>query len=247
METAKGSPFYFLYKTGYSIHSTTNLIQTSVNKLKPLILSNVFYSFLQIISTSLLRIVRSLCTLTMAVLLLPPNTEQTQALLERCSNMKELMQIHGQLLKKGTIRNQLTVSTLLVSYARIELVNLAYTRVVFDSISSPNTVIWNTMLRAYSNSNDPEAALLLYHQMLNNSVPDNSYTFPFLLKACSALSAFEETQQIHAHIIKRGFGLEVYATNSLLRVYAISGNIQSAHGPIQSASHARYCFLEQND
>ncbi|XP_003516564.2 pentatricopeptide repeat-containing protein At5g66520 [Glycine max] len=229
METAKGSPFYFLYKTGYSIHSTTNLIQTSVNKLKPLILSNVFYSFLQIISTSLLRIVRSLCTLTMAVLLLPPNTEQTQALLERCSNMKELMQIHGQLLKKGTIRNQLTVSTLLVSYARIELVNLAYTRVVFDSISSPNTVIWNTMLRAYSNSNDPEAALLLYHQMLHNSVPHNSYTFPFLLKACSALSAFEETQQIHAHIIKRGFGLEVYATNSLLRVYAISGNIQSAH------------------
>ncbi|KAH1223937.1 Syntaxin-112 [Glycine max] len=133
----------------------------------------------------------------------------TKALLERCSNVKELMQIYGQLLKKGTIRNQLT--------------------------------------SIYSNSNDPEAALLLYHQMLNNSVPDNSYTFPFLLKACSALSAFEVTQKIHAHIIKRGFGLEVYATNSLLRVYAISGNIQSAHGPIQSASHARYCFLEQND
>ncbi|TKY70400.1 Pentatricopeptide repeat-containing protein [Spatholobus suberectus] len=163
------------------------------------------------------------------MLLLPPNEEQTQALLERCSNIKEVMQIHGQLLKKGTIRHQITVSRLLASYARIELGNLVHTRMVFDRISSPNTVMWNTMIRAYSNSNDPEAALLLYHQMLHHSTPHNSYTFPFLLKACSALPAFEETQQIHTHIIKRGFGSEVYATNSLLRVYAISGNIQSAH------------------
>lgn len=163
------------------------------------------------------------------MLLLSPNAEQTQVLLERCSNIKELMQIHGRLFKKGTFRNHLTVSRLLASYARIELGNLAYTRMVFDRISLPNTVIWNAMIRAYSNSNDPEAALLLYHQMLHNSVPHNSYTFPFLLKACSALSAFEETMQLHAHIIKMGFGSEVYAANSLLRAYAISGNIHSAH------------------
>ncbi|XP_061342303.1 pentatricopeptide repeat-containing protein At5g66520 [Gastrolobium bilobum] len=160
--------------------------------------------------------------------LLQPNAEQTQALLERCSNIKELDQIHGQLLKKGTIMHQITLSKLLASYASKELGNLAYARVVFDRISSPNTVMWNTMIRAYSNSNDPEAALLLYHQMLHHSVPHNAYTFPFPLKACSALSAFEETQQIHAHIIKRGFSSEVYATNSLLRVYAISGSIEAA-------------------
>ncbi|KAK7309301.1 hypothetical protein RJT34_05908 [Clitoria ternatea] len=163
-----------------------------------------------------------------AILRLQPNTEQIQALLDRCSNVKELKQIHGQLLKKGTI-NQITVSRLLASYASIELGNLAYARKVFDRIISPNTVMWNTMIKAYSNSNDPEAALLLYHQMLYHSVPHNAYTFPFLLKACSALSAFKETQQIHAQIIKRGFGSEVHAINSLLRVYGISGSIEFAH------------------
>ncbi|KAJ1415331.1 Tetratricopeptide-like helical domain superfamily [Sesbania bispinosa] len=135
--------------------------------------------------------------------LLQPNAEQTQALLERCSNIKELKQIHGQLLKKGTIKHQITVSRLLASCASIEFGNLAYARMIFDRISSPNTVMWNTMIKAYSSSNDPEAALLLYQQMLYHSVPHNGYTFPFLLKACSALSAFEETQQIHAHIIKK--------------------------------------------
>ncbi|XP_027361894.1 pentatricopeptide repeat-containing protein At5g66520 [Abrus precatorius] len=230
IETPKGSLTFwpFLSKTGYCIPSTNILSQTSVNKLKPLILNNVFFSFTQIISTSLWRIVRFLCTMMVAMLLQQPNAEQTQALLEKCSNIKELKQIHGQLLKKGVIRHQITLSKLLASYASIELGNLVYARMVFDRISSPNTVMWNTMIRAYSNSNDPEAAVLLYHEMLHHPVPHNAYTFPFLLKACSALSAFEETQQIHAHIFKRGFGSEVHATNSLLHAYAISGNIQYA-------------------
>ena len=89
--------------------------------------------------------------------------------------------------------------------------------------------MWNTIIRGYSNSNEPEEAMLLYHQMLCHSVPHNAYTFPFLLKACSRMSALEETQQIHAHIIKTGFGLDIYATNSLLHVYAISTGIKYAH------------------
>lgn len=89
--------------------------------------------------------------------------------------------------------------------------------------------MWNIMIRAYSNSNHPEEALLLYHQMLHQSVSHNAYTFPFLLKACSALSAFDETKQIHAHIIKMGFGSDVYVTNTLLRAYVVSGRIEYAH------------------
>ncbi|XVF62012.1 hypothetical protein PTKIN_Ptkin08bG0182300 [Pterospermum kingtungense] len=38
----------------------------------------------------------------------------------------------------------------------------------------------------------------------------------------------EETKQIDGHFIKSGFGSEVYATNSLLHVYATSGSIESA-------------------
>ncbi|OIV94805.1 hypothetical protein TanjilG_22002 [Lupinus angustifolius] len=160
---------------------------------------------------------------------LQPNVEYTHALLERCSNIKELKQIHGLILKKGNITHHLIVSRLLASYVSIEKGKLEYARTVFDRISSPNTVMWNTMIRAYSNSNEPEAALLMYHQMLHHSVPHNSYTFPFILKACCAISAFEETSQIHGHLIKRGFGSELYATNSLLHVFATSGRMESAH------------------
>ncbi|KAG2720097.1 hypothetical protein I3760_02G020000 [Carya illinoinensis] len=157
------------------------------------------------------------------------NVAQSLCLLERCSKMVEIKQIHARLYKTGLIGDPNAVSRLLASSISPDFGSLTYARKVFDEISRPNTFMWNTMIRGYSKSNEPEAALLLYHQMLCHSAPHNAYTFPFLLKACSTLSALEETQQIHAHIIKTGFGLDVYATNSLLHVYAISGCIKSAH------------------
>lgn len=162
-------------------------------------------------------------------LFLEPNTAQILSLLERCSKMVEIKQIHAQLYKTGLIMDHIPVSRLLASSTSPDFGDLTYARKVFDRISGPNTFMWNAMIRGYSNSNEPEAALLLYHQMLCHSVPHNTYTFPFLLKACSSLSALEETQQIHARIMKTGFGFNVYAINSLLHVYAISGSVKSAH------------------
>ncbi|KAK9285820.1 hypothetical protein L1049_025021 [Liquidambar formosana] len=157
--------------------------------------------------------------------LLESNVAQTLSLLERCSNMEELKQIHAQMFKTGLVQDVIPASRLLAVCTSPDSGDLAYAEVVFDGIYRPNTFMWNTMIRGYSNSKNPEEALLLYHQMLWNSVPQNAYTFPFLLKACSSLAALEETQQIHAQIIKNGFGSDIYATNSLLHVYAKSGSI----------------------
>ena len=142
--------------------------------------------------------------------------------------MEELKQIHGQMLKTGLVLDEIPASKLLAFCASSNSGNLAYARMVFDRIQRPNTFMWNTMIRGYSNSKEPEEALLLYHQMLCHSVPHNAYTFPFLLKACSSMSVLEETNQIHAHIIKMGFGSEIYTTNSLLNVYSKSGDMNSA-------------------
>lgn len=159
---------------------------------------------------------------------LESNTTQTLSLLKRCSYMEELKQIHAQMFKKGLTVNTILISRLLAFCTSSNSGSLAYAQMVFDRIIKPNTFIWNTMVRGYADSSEPEQALLLYQQMLSHSVRHNAYTFPFLLKACSRLSALEETQQIHSQIIKFGFGSEVFATNSLLHAYAICGSIKSA-------------------
>ncbi|POO02492.1 DYW domain containing protein [Trema orientale] len=143
--------------------------------------------------------------------------------------MEELKQIHAHMFKTGLVSDATLSYKLLTFCVLPNSGNLAYARMVFDRFRRPNTVMWNTMIRGYSNNNQAEEALHLYHQMLYQSVPHNNYTFPFLLKACSCLSALEETKQIHTRIIKMGFSSEVYAMNSLLHVYTITGCIESAN------------------
>ncbi|KAJ0096552.1 hypothetical protein Patl1_28952 [Pistacia atlantica] len=157
-----------------------------------------------------------------------PNATQTLSLLNRCSNMEELKQIHAQMFKLGLANETVPLSNILTFCTSRNSGGLSYAQMVFDRVNTPNTFMWNTIIRGFANSSEPEQALLLYQQMLTHSVPHNSYTFPFLLKACSNVSALEETQQIHAQIIKLGFSSEVFATNSLLHAYAICGSIESA-------------------
>ncbi|KAI9165450.1 hypothetical protein LWI28_014444 [Acer negundo] len=161
------------------------------------------------------------------------SSTQTLSLLNRCSNMEELKQIHAQVFKKGYAfdDNTLPVRKLLAFCSSApDSGSLAYAQKVFDGIDSPITFTWNTIIRGYANSTQPEQALFLYRRMLADSVPQNAYTFPFLLKACSGLSSspLEETKQIHAHVVKFGFGFDVFSANSLIHAYAVSGRIKSA-------------------
>ncbi|KAG8474617.1 hypothetical protein CXB51_031222 [Gossypium anomalum] len=165
---------------------------------------------------------------TSLMLSLELSATQTLPVLERCSTMEELKQIHAQMLKTGLVADTVLVSKVLTFCVSSKYGNLEHARMVFDRVNRPNTFMYNTMIKGYSENNKPETALLLYQHMLDLSVPHNSYTFPFLLKACSSLSAMEETKQIHAHVVKLGFGSEVYAVNSLLHVYASSGRMEAA-------------------
>ena len=108
---------------------------------------------------------------SMATILLNPpnqlsfesNVAQTLSLLERCTNMMELLQIHARIYKRGFIINHIPVSRLLTFSTSLDCGNLIYARKVFDKISKRNTFMWNTIIRGYSNSNEPKETLLLYH------------------------------------------------------------------------------------
>ncbi|XP_010557955.1 PREDICTED: pentatricopeptide repeat-containing protein At5g66520 [Tarenaya hassleriana] len=158
------------------------------------------------------------------------NLSDTMSCLRQCSNTQELKQIHARMLKTGLMQDSSAVSKFL-SFCLFKNPPcfLPYAQMVFDSLHHPDTFLWNLMIRGFSSSNEPERSILLYRQMLCRSAPLNVYTFPFLLKACSNESAFGETKQIHAQIIKFGYAGDVYATNSMINAYAVTGNVQFAH------------------
>ncbi|OVA03913.1 Pentatricopeptide repeat [Macleaya cordata] len=88
-------------------------------------------------------------------------------------------------------------------------------------------MIWNTLLREYSLGLFPEEALNLYklvfHECSPSSVPSDSFTFSFLLKACANLNQPIKGTQVHAHIIKFGFEFHVYVQTALVNMYLICG------------------------
>ncbi|VVA90505.1 unnamed protein product [Arabis nemorensis] len=64
-----------------------------------------------------------------------------------------------------------------------------------------------------------------------------SYTFPFRLKSCAKSKAFREGQQIHGHVLKLGYDVDLYVHASLSSLYAQTGRLEDAHKVFDINSH----------
>ncbi|XP_077210105.1 tetratricopeptide repeat (TPR)-like superfamily protein [Tasmannia lanceolata] len=163
-----------------------------------------------------------------------PSCHHLLFLVKDCKTMTQLKQIHAQTLKTSSPSSSTLSYHTLFLYSRIlrfsTLHDLHYASRLFNAIQNPNSFIFNTLIRAYASSSHHKShSLLLYHRMLSQSIvsPDK-YTFPFVLKACAFLFAISEGMQIHARILKLGFGSDAHVNNSLIHFYATCGYLDIA-------------------
>ncbi|TKY61117.1 Pentatricopeptide repeat-containing protein [Spatholobus suberectus] len=120
-------------------------------------------------------------------------------------------------------------------YASRNQIELA--RRVFDQIPKPRVVLWNTMIRAYAWTGPFQQSIHLYHRMLQLGVTPTNFTFPFVLKACSALQAIQVGRQIHHHALTLGLQTDVYVSTALLDMYAKCGSLFEAQTIFDSMFH----------
>lgn len=116
------------------------------------------------------------------------------------------------------------------SYLATKLVNLYSVcrslrdaHLLFDKIPKGNLFLWNVLIRGYAWNGPYEVAISLFHQMLGYGLMPDRYTFPFVLKACSALSAIEEGRKIHERVIQTRCETDVYVGAALIDMYAKCG------------------------
>ncbi|KAG6519499.1 hypothetical protein ZIOFF_022993 [Zingiber officinale] len=82
----------------------------------------------------------------------------------------------------------------------------------------PSSVLqWNTLIRG---SDSPLGAFRVFRSMLRQGFPPNNFTFPFLLKACSARAIEPHGCAAHAHIVKAGLHLDPYVRCGLMHLYS---------------------------
>ncbi|KAF3444744.1 hypothetical protein FNV43_RR14437 [Rhamnella rubrinervis] len=108
------------------------------------------------------------------------------SLAQRCANMRQLKAVHAIFISHGLHLHNYAVSKLIAFCALSDSGNLRYASLIFDQVETPNSYIYNTLIRAYSRSSQPRLALHYFQLMLNTTsdiVPDH-HTFHFVLLAC---------------------------------------------------------------
>lgn len=160
-------------------------------------------------------------------LLPPPNLSEIKTGI----TIKDLRQFHAKYIKTGQIHDPIISAEVLRSCLFSQHRDVQYARLVFDQMPEPNRFSWNTLIRAFAESDDPSQALTIFCQMLcNDNVEPNRYTFPSVLKACARASSFQQGLQIHGQVIKRGLSSDAFVLSNLIRTYVLHGAMDDAHG-----------------
>ncbi|KAF8378931.1 hypothetical protein HHK36_028356 [Tetracentron sinense] len=97
---------------------------------------------------------------------------------------------------------------------------------------------WNGLMRRHVARGAHHEALQMLSWMHRKckQVMD-MFSFPVALKACTALRASRQGQQIHALVLLLGFQSHLHTCNALLTMYSSCGHLQSATRTFDAMSH----------
>lgn len=154
--------------------------------------------------------------------------ESPISLLERCSSMYQLKQIHSHTIKMGLSSNPVFLSRAIAFCCTKESGNVNYARHLFDTIPHPSVFLWNTMIKGYSRISCPKSAVSMYLLMLSYNVEPDRYTFPFLLKGFTNDMALQHGTVLLNHAVKHGFDSNLFVQKAFIHVLSLCGLVDLA-------------------
>ncbi|KAH0455451.1 hypothetical protein IEQ34_015483 [Dendrobium chrysotoxum] len=159
-----------------------------------------------------------------------PSLRRCIALLRSHTSLPHLRQTHAHALRTGIpLFHPLLAKHLIFSLISLPSPPLSYAELLFSLLPNPNIFTLNTMIRGYAESPHPFPALLLHRRMHAASLPPDSHTYPFLLKACARLLDLRHGESVHSLSVKNAHTSSVFVQNSLLHFYGACGLFESAH------------------
>ncbi|XP_056158252.1 pentatricopeptide repeat-containing protein At2g20540-like isoform X2 [Syzygium oleosum] len=150
------------------------------------------------------------------------------ALLQRSKSTSQILQIHAQLITTSFISDSFTSGKLLTSLTSLNTPHMDHARLVFDQIRLRSVFTYNTMIRGYVGSSNPEKAWSFYAGMRRKGLVGDDYTYPFVLKACGMMMGLAEGRLVHGELVKRGRCCHVFAVNGLIGMYGKCGEMGCA-------------------
>lgn len=134
--------------------------------------------------------------------------------------------LHGRLLISGFGFHTILATKLVTLYSTCNSLDNAHK--LFDRIPKENIYLWNVLIRGYAWHGPHEMAIKLYYEMINHGILPDSFTFPFMLKACSALSAIDTGKEVHELAVRTGWEKDVFVGAGIVDMYAKCGCVADA-------------------
>ncbi|KAE8721320.1 calmodulin-binding receptor-like cytoplasmic kinase 2-like [Hibiscus syriacus] len=135
-------------------------------------------------------------------------------------------QIHDLIIKLGFDSDVPVASALVDMYVKNG--NLYDALNAFDGMTARNVVSWNTLIVGYAQHGDAEKVMELLREMrLQNFCPDE-LTMSSIIRCCCVLSTSAKLSQVHAYVVKNGFGSFLSVANALIHGYSKCGHVDGA-------------------
>ncbi|XP_068646743.1 pentatricopeptide repeat-containing protein At5g48910-like [Aristolochia californica] len=159
-----------------------------------------------------------------------PNRYTFPFVLKACAAIggRKGKEIHGHIMRAGLWSDLFVANALVALYAKCRDIQKA--RRLFDEICDKDLVSWNSMIAGYSQNEQMNEALELFHQMVGEDsriMPDR-VTLVTVLPVCAHLAAIQEGMWIHLYIIKSGIEIDVALGSGLVGTYAKCGRLETA-------------------
>ncbi|KAK7265813.1 hypothetical protein RJT34_33437 [Clitoria ternatea] len=161
--------------------------------------------------------------------------EHVFSLLQHCTTLRNLIQIHTQVVLNGLSHKNNIISKLLSFYIASGYLQRAHT--LFSNMDNPSTTVWNHVIRAYARSQTPWKSVECYSHMVNADAEPDGFTYSFLLCACARGGLVREGEQVHGLVLLKGYCSNVFVDTNLINFYARRGGIEFASHVFDDMRH----------
>ncbi|KAK1427884.1 hypothetical protein QVD17_16595 [Tagetes erecta] len=142
---------------------------------------------------------------------------------------KKLQHIHAFLLKTSLHSNNFIIAKLLREPLFNSSHNLPYARSLFDQLPTPDTFLYNTIIRAYLNSQNYHQCLSLFlHLRRQHRLFIDSFSLSLAVQASGRSGFRYNGQTIHTQVLKLGFDCDLYVQTGLIEMYVKLGLVEFA-------------------
>ncbi|XAR60803.1 hypothetical protein NMG60_11034320 [Bertholletia excelsa] len=141
-------------------------------------------------------------------------------------SLKQLQQIHSQLLTNGWLSSSTLLTSFITSCYRAQ--KRHYPFLLLQNLPKPDPLLWNSMVRVSLESENWQDFVCFYNALREHYLSPNKATISSILRSCAGLAATQMGESFHCQILKIGCASDVISQTGLLDFYAKAGNLRSA-------------------